>query len=64
MSSERPLMAGIRQTNPDFAQWGRSFGAEGITIKSVAEVADGIAPPFCLQDPAGSGALCDLGRTR
>jgi thiamine pyrophosphate-dependent acetolactate synthase large subunit-like protein len=40
---ERPLMAATRLTNSDFAQWGRSFGAEGITIKSEAEVADGIA---------------------
>jgi acetolactate synthase-1/2/3 large subunit len=46
---ERPLMAGTRLTNPDFAQWGRSFGAEGITIKSEAEVADGIARAFSVQ---------------
>jgi len=45
---ERPLMAGTRLTNPDFAQWGRSFGAEGITIKSEAEVADGIARAFAV----------------
>ncbi len=25
---ERPLMDGVRLTNPDFAQWARSFGAE------------------------------------
>jgi acetolactate synthase-1/2/3 large subunit len=43
---ERPLMAGTRLTNADFAQWGRSFGAEGITIKTEAEVADGIARAF------------------
>src|SRR5215470_16962731 len=43
---ERPLMAGTRLTNPDFAEWGRSFGAEGITIKSESEVADGIARAF------------------
>jgi len=46
---ERPLMAGTRLTNPDFAEWGRSFGAEGITIKSEAEVADGIARAFAVK---------------
>ena len=43
---ERPFMAGTRLTNPDFAQWGRSFGAEGMTIRDEAEVADGIAQAF------------------
>jgi acetolactate synthase-1/2/3 large subunit len=42
-------MAGTRLTNPDFAQWGRSFGAEGITIKSEADVADGIARAFSVR---------------
>jgi len=46
---ERALMAGTRLTNPDFAQWGRSFGAEGITIKSEAEIADGIARAFAVR---------------
>ena len=46
---ERPLMAGTRLTNPDFAQWGRSFGAEGITIKSENQVADGIARAFAVK---------------
>src|SRR5262249_27126668 len=46
---ERPLMAGTRLTNPDFAQWGRSFGAEGITIKSEDEIADGIARAFAVK---------------
>jgi acetolactate synthase I/II/III large subunit len=46
---ERPFMAGTRLTNPDFAQWGRSFGAEGITIRSEAEVADGIAQAFAVK---------------
>ena len=48
-SPERALMAGTRLTNPDFAQWGRSFGAEGITIKSEAEIADGIARAFAVR---------------
>ena len=46
---ERPFMAGTRLTNPDFAAWGRSFGAEGITINSESEVADGIAHAFAVK---------------
>jgi thiamine pyrophosphate-dependent acetolactate synthase large subunit-like protein len=46
---ERPLLAGTRLTNPDFAAWGRSFGAEGITIKNEAEIADGIAHAFAVK---------------
>ena len=43
---ERPFMAGTRLTNPDFAAWGRSFGAEAVTIREESEVADGIARAF------------------
>jgi acetolactate synthase I/II/III large subunit len=46
---ERPFMAGTRLTNPDFAAWGRSFGAEGITIRTEADVADGIARAFAMK---------------
>ena len=46
---ERPFMEGTRLTNPDFAAWGRSFGAEGITIKSESEVAGGIARAFAVR---------------
>ena len=46
---ERPFMAGTRLTNPDFAQWARSFGAEGITIRSEAEIVDGIARAFSVK---------------
>jgi acetolactate synthase-1/2/3 large subunit len=46
---ERAFMEGTRLTNPDFAAWGRSFGAEGITIKSESEVADGIARAFAVK---------------
>jgi len=46
---DRPIMDGTRLTNPDFADWGRSFGAEGITIKSESEVADGIAAAFAVK---------------
>jgi acetolactate synthase I/II/III large subunit len=46
---ERPFMAGTRLTNPDFAAWARSFGAEGITIKSEADIADAIAHAFAVK---------------
>ena len=46
---ERPFMAGTRLTNPDFAAWARSFGAEGITIKNENEIADGIARAFAVK---------------
>ena len=46
---ERPFMAGTRLTNPDFAAWGRSFGAEGITIRSESEIAGGIARAFAVK---------------
>jgi acetolactate synthase-1/2/3 large subunit len=46
---ERAFMEGTRLTNPDFAAWGRSFGAEGITIKTEAEVEDGIARAFAVK---------------
>jgi len=46
---ERPLMDGVRLTNPDFAQWARSFGAEGITIEREDEIADGIARAFAIK---------------
>jgi acetolactate synthase-1/2/3 large subunit len=46
---ERPLMEGVRLTNPDFAQWARSFGAEGITIDRESEVADAIARAFAVK---------------
>jgi acetolactate synthase-1/2/3 large subunit len=46
---ERPFMAGTRLTNPDFAAWGRSFGAEGITIRTESEIADGIGHAFAVK---------------
>ncbi|MGH7074677.1 MAG: thiamine pyrophosphate-dependent enzyme, partial [Stellaceae bacterium] len=46
---KRPFMAGVRLTNPDFAAWGRSFGAEGITIRAEAEVAPAIARAFSIK---------------
>jgi acetolactate synthase I/II/III large subunit len=46
---ERPFMEGTRLTNPDFAAWARSFGAEAITIKDDSEVAEGIAHAFAIK---------------
>jgi acetolactate synthase-1/2/3 large subunit len=46
---ERAFMEGTRLTNPDFAAWGRSFGAEGITIRTEAEVGEGIARAFAVK---------------
>ncbi|HVY14875.1 MAG TPA: thiamine pyrophosphate-dependent enzyme [Rhodopila sp.] len=46
---DRKFMDATRLTNPDFAAWGRSFGAEGITIRSEAEVAEGIARAFAVK---------------
>jgi acetolactate synthase I/II/III large subunit len=47
---ERPFMDGTRLTNPDFAAWGRSFGAEAITINDESGVAEGIARAFSVKD--------------
>jgi len=46
---DRPIMDGTRLTNPDFAAWARTFGAEGITIRDESEVADGIAKAFAVK---------------
>jgi acetolactate synthase-1/2/3 large subunit len=46
---DRPFMDGTRLTNPDFAAWGRSFGAEAITIRHESDVADGIARAFAVK---------------
>ncbi|NQU70416.1 MAG: acetolactate synthase, partial [Rhodospirillales bacterium] len=46
---DRPFMDGTRLTNPDFAAWGRSFGAEAITIRQESEIADGIAEAFAVK---------------
>ncbi|HEU0156345.1 MAG TPA: thiamine pyrophosphate-dependent enzyme [Stellaceae bacterium] len=46
---ERPFMDGVRLQNPDFAQWARSFGAEGITIERESEIAEGIAHAFSVK---------------
>jgi acetolactate synthase I/II/III large subunit len=46
---ERAFMAATKLTNPDFAAWGRSFGAEGITIRTEAEVEPAIARAFAVK---------------
>ena len=46
---DRPFMDGTRLTNPDFAAWARSFGAEAITIREEWEIADGIAEAFAVK---------------
>ena len=46
---ERAFLDGTRLTNPDFAAWARTFRAEGITIASEDEVADGIARAFAVK---------------
>src|SRR5215472_4409651 len=45
----RPFRESMKLTNPDFAAWARSFGAEGITIRDETEVADGIACAFAVK---------------
>lgn len=46
---ERAFMDGTRLTNPDFANWARSFGAEGLTIRDESEVAEKIAAAFAVK---------------
>ena len=45
----RPYENAVRLTNPDFAARGRVFGAEGITIRTEAEVEEGIARAFAVK---------------
>jgi acetolactate synthase I/II/III large subunit len=46
---DRKFMDATRLTNPDFAAWGRSFGAEGITIREESEIPEGIARAFAVK---------------
>ena len=43
---DKPFMQGTKLTNPDFAAWARSFGAEGITIETEADVSLAINKAF------------------
>jgi acetolactate synthase-1/2/3 large subunit len=47
---QRRFMEGTRLTNPDFAAWGRSFGAEALTLRDEADVEDVIAKAFAIKD--------------
>ena len=47
---ERKFMDGTRLTNPDFAAWGRAFGAEALTIRDESEIGDVIAKAFAIKD--------------
>ena len=57
----RPFQESMKLTNPDFAAWGRSFGAEGITIRD--EVGGGRRDRARVrgEDQAGGGALPHVG---
>lgn len=46
---DRKFMDATRLTNPDFAAWGRSFGAEAITIRDEADIGPGIARAFAVK---------------
>ncbi len=46
---DRKFMEAMKLTNPDFAAWGRSFGAEAITIREESEIASGIAAAFAVK---------------
>jgi acetolactate synthase-1/2/3 large subunit len=46
----RPYASATSLKNPDFANWARCFGAEGITIRTEAEVEAGIARAFSVKD--------------
>ena len=58
----RPYEAAVKLTNPDFAAWGRVFGAEGITISTEAEVEARHRPGLRGEGPAGGGPRPHLGR--
>ncbi|MGE3919187.1 MAG: thiamine pyrophosphate-dependent enzyme, partial [Hyphomicrobiaceae bacterium] len=46
----RPYKNATRLTNPDFAMWARSFGAEGITVTDEKDVAAAVARGFAIKD--------------
>ena len=46
---DKPFMQGTKLTNPDFAAWARSFGAEGITIQTEADVSAAIDIAFSIR---------------
>jgi acetolactate synthase-1/2/3 large subunit len=46
----RPYVNATRLTNPDFAMWARSFGAEGITLTDPADVPAAVGRAFAVKD--------------
>jgi len=46
----RPYKNATRLTNPDFAMWAKSFGAEGITVTDEKDVAAAVARGFSIKD--------------
>ena len=46
----RPYKSATQLTNPDFAMWAKSFGAEGITITDEKDVAAAVARGFSIKD--------------
>ncbi|MGD9806607.1 MAG: thiamine pyrophosphate-dependent enzyme [Hyphomicrobiaceae bacterium] len=46
----RPYKNATRLTNPDFAMWAKSFGAEGITVTDEKDVAAAVARGFAIKD--------------
>lgn len=45
----RPYKNATQLTNPDFAMWARSFGAEGITLVDEADIASAVARAFAVK---------------
>ncbi|MEZ5855449.1 MAG: thiamine pyrophosphate-binding protein [Hyphomicrobiaceae bacterium] len=45
----RPYKNATRLTNPDFAMWARSFGAEGITLTDEKDIASAVAKTFAVK---------------
>jgi len=46
----RPYKSATQLTNPDFAMWAKSFGAEGITVTDSKDVAAAVARGFSIKD--------------
>jgi acetolactate synthase-1/2/3 large subunit len=47
----RGRVSGTRLTNPDFARWAESFGARGLTIRSIAEADNVVAAALAEPGP-------------
>ena len=49
--SYKGRVSGTKLSNPDFAKWAESFGAKGITIRSIAEAGKGVAAALAHDGP-------------